>query len=77
MEWLGDRVLTAFGRHRAPVLQSQQLAPGEQAFILMSLVPNRKGQPLLVEWQVACRNATRRHHFTLGAIRSFHRSSPA
>jgi superfamily II DNA or RNA helicase len=55
MEWLGDRVLTHFGRHRAPLLQSPKLQPGEQAFILMSLVPNRKGQPLLVEWQVAHR----------------------
>lgn len=55
LEWLGDRVLTHFGRHRAPVLQSTRLRSGEQAFILMSLVPNRKGQPLLVEWQVACR----------------------
>lgn len=55
MEWLGDRVLTHFGRHRAPLLQSHRLAPGEQAFVLMSLIPNRKGQPLLVEWQVATR----------------------
>ena len=55
LEWLGDRVITHFGRHRAPLLQSAKLAPDEQAFILMSLVPNRKGQPLLVEWQVACR----------------------
>lgn len=55
LEWLGDRVLNHFPRHSAPVLQSAKLRPGEQAFILMSLVPNRKGQPLLVEWQVACR----------------------
>jgi superfamily II DNA or RNA helicase len=53
MEWLGDRVLTCFGRHRAPLLHSADLRAGEVAFILMSLVPNRKGQPLLVEWQVA------------------------
>jgi hypothetical protein len=26
MEWLGDRVLTHFGRHRAPLLQSHKLA---------------------------------------------------
>lgn len=57
MDWLGDRVLTHFGRHRAPLLQSPKLQAGEQAFILMSLVPNRKGQPLLVEWQVAHRMA--------------------
>lgn len=55
MDWLGDRVLTHFGRHKAPLLQSLKLAPNEQAFVLMSLVPNRKGQPLLVEWQVASR----------------------
>lgn len=55
VEWLGDRVLTHFGRHRAPLLQSHKLAAGEQAFVLMSLIPNRKGQPMLVEWQVASR----------------------
>jgi superfamily II DNA or RNA helicase len=55
MEWLGDRVLTHFGRHRAPLLQCEKLHPDEQAFIVMSLVPNRKGQPLMVDWQVATR----------------------
>jgi hypothetical protein len=58
MEWLGDRILTHFGRHRAPLLQSASLHPDEQAFILMSLVPNRKGQPLLVEWQIATRRGS-------------------
>lgn len=53
MGWLSDRVLTAFGRHRAPVIQCPQLTDGEQAFMLMGLIPNRKGQPLLIEWQVA------------------------
>ena len=53
MDWLSDRVLTAFGRHRAPVIQCPQLADGEHAFMLMGLIPNRKGQPLLIEWQVA------------------------
>ncbi len=55
LEWLGDRVLNHFPRHSAPVVQNHKLRSGEQAFVLMSLVPNRKGQPLLVEWQVACR----------------------
>ena len=53
MGWLSDRVLSAFGRHSAPVIQCPQLADGEQAFILMGLIPNRKGQPLMIEWQVA------------------------
>ena len=59
MEWLSDRVLTAFGRHRAPVIECPQLLDGEQAFILMGLIPNRKGQPMLIEWQVAlCSSGT-------------------
>lgn len=53
MDWLSDRVLSAFGRHCAPVIQCPQLLDGEQAFMLMGLIPNRKGQPLLIEWQVA------------------------
>ncbi len=69
MDWVGDRVLTHFGRHRAPLLQSHKLQPGEQAFVLMSLVPNRKGQPLLVEWQVACRLGEGK--FTLEPFDSF------
>ena len=70
VEWLGDRVLTHFGRHRAPVMQSHKLRPGEQAFILMSMVPNRKGQPLLVEWCVASRtNAS--PAFTLEPFEAF------
>jgi len=51
MEWLLDRVLTSFGRHKAPVLVSPHLAADERAFILMGLIPNRKGQALLVEWR--------------------------
>ena len=55
VEWLGDRVMSMVKRHSAPLLQSPHLQPDEQAFILMSLVPNRKGQPLLVDWRVATR----------------------
>ena len=59
MGWLSDRVLSTFGRHCAPVIQCPQLIDGEQAFILMGLIPNRKGQPLMIEWQVAvCSSGT-------------------
>ncbi|MGR6798367.1 DEAD/DEAH box helicase [Sphaerotilus sulfidivorans] len=73
VEWLGDRVLTHFGRHCAPLLQNVHLQPGEQAFVLMGLVPNRKGQPLLVEWQVAHRkvDATGQGVFTLQPFDEF------
>jgi SNF2 family DNA or RNA helicase len=53
VEWLLDRLESHFGRHAAPVVRSTRLQPGETAFVLMALIPNRKGQPLLVEWQVA------------------------
>lgn len=69
MEWLGDRILTHFGRHRAPLLQSANLHQDEQAFILMSLVPNRKGQPLLAEWRIATRRGD--GDFTLEAFYPF------
>ena len=52
-EWLRDRVLTHFGRHTAPVLRSPHMAEDERAIVMMGLVPNRKGQSLLVDWQVA------------------------
>jgi len=53
MEWLLDRLESHFGRHAAPVVRSNKLEPGEVAFVLMAIIPNRKGQPLMVEWQVA------------------------
>jgi ERCC4-related helicase len=53
MDWLSDRVLSAFGRHCAPIIQCPQLANNEQAFLLLGLIPNRKGQPLMIKWQVA------------------------
>jgi superfamily II DNA or RNA helicase len=68
MEWMSDRVLTAFGRHRAPVIQCPTLEVGEQAFIMMGLIPNRKGQPLLIEWQVAVCAGSK---WTLEAFPSF------
>lgn len=58
VEWLADRVLTAFGRHKAPVLRLPALAANEQAFILLGLIPNRKGQSVVVQWQVARRQGS-------------------
>lgn len=58
MEWLSDRLLIAFGRHTAPVIRSNLLQADERAFILLGLIPNRKGQSLLVEWLVATQRGT-------------------
>ena len=57
-EWLRDRVLTQFGRHTAPVLRSPQLRDSERAFLMVGLIPNRKGQPMLVDWQVIVMTGT-------------------
>jgi superfamily II DNA or RNA helicase len=54
-EWLSDRVISEFRGHKAPVLHSPKLAKGEQAFLLAGTVPNRKGQAVVVDWQVAVR----------------------
>ena len=51
VEWLNDRMLTAFGRFEAPVLSGLPgLAVDECVFVLSGLVPNRKGHPLVYEW---------------------------
>ena len=51
VEWLNDRMLTAFGRFEAPVLSGLPgLAADECVFVLSGLVPNRKGHPLVYEW---------------------------
>src|SRR5262249_30652275 len=51
MEWLNDTVLTAFGRHEAPVITLPRgLQPGEVVFLTTGLIPNRKGQPLIHRW---------------------------
>lgn len=71
MDWVGDRVLTHFGRHKAPLLVSAKLAEGEQAIIMMSLIPNRKGQPLLVDWQVAVIKTTEPGQVTLEPFEIF------
>lgn len=51
MEWLSDRVLAEFGRLNAPVITTDKLPAGSHAFLVMGLIPNKKGQPLLVDWQ--------------------------
>lgn len=51
MDWLQDRVLVTFGRHKAPVLALPSgLDLQEAVFIVAGQVPNRKGHPLIHEW---------------------------
>jgi hypothetical protein len=45
-------VITAFGRHEAPVVTLPQgvLGPHEVIFLMTGLIPNRKGHPLIHRW---------------------------
>ncbi len=54
MDWLNDRLRAAFGRHRAPVLRTLQLAASEVAVLIAGTLPNRKGQPLVMHWLAVC-----------------------
>lgn len=51
MEWLEDRVLSAFGRHTAPIIRlPQQLTSDEHWVLLQGGYPNRRGQMHLQLW---------------------------
>jgi superfamily II DNA or RNA helicase len=50
MEWLHDKILFAFGRHDAPVVEVPKLKPGESIVLTTGTLPNRKGHPLIQRW---------------------------
>ncbi|NVN55476.1 DEAD/DEAH box helicase [bacterium Scap17] len=51
MQWLRQRVLNAFGRHRAPVMRVPSvLATDEALFVLHGGYPNKRGQSLMEAW---------------------------
>lgn len=50
VSWLGDRCVTAFNRHEAPVLTLPQLAAGEAVFVMSGVIPNKRGQPRVNRW---------------------------
>ncbi|WP_028322824.1 DEAD/DEAH box helicase [Desulfatiglans anilini] len=51
VDWVNDKLLAAFGRHEAPVLElSGGLGPEEAIFVMSGLIPNRKSHPLVHEW---------------------------
>ena len=51
VEWVTDRLLSAFGRNEAPVLKLPGLLKENRAiFVISGLIPNLKGQPLVHRW---------------------------
>ncbi len=50
-EWLADRMMSAFGRHTAPVLTLKQgVESNEKHYLFSGLIPNQKSHPLINEW---------------------------
>jgi superfamily II DNA or RNA helicase len=55
LEWLQDRMLVVFGRHKAPVLElNNNLEEGEAVFVISGQIPNRKSHPLIYQWVGVC-----------------------
>ena len=53
MEWLNDKVLSAFGRHHAPLIRiPHHLKSHQHQFLLSATFPNRKSHPLINDWIV-------------------------
>lgn len=50
MEWLHDKMLFAFGRQEAPVVELPSLQSGETIVLATGVLPNRKGHPLIQRW---------------------------
>ena len=50
VDWLADRLSSAFGRDTAPVARLKRMEPDEAAFVFNGVVPNLKGHPLVDEW---------------------------
>ena len=50
VDWLNDRGVTLFGRHQAPVIVLSQLIGNEIVFVMLGIIPNRRGQPLVNKW---------------------------
>ena len=54
LEWLHDKVLYAFGRKDAPVVEVPALAPGQAIVLATGILPNRKGHSLIQRWAGFC-----------------------
>ena len=51
LEWVNDRVQTAFGRMEAPVITLPSImGENEIIYLIYGLIPNKKGQPLIQHW---------------------------
>ncbi len=50
-EWLSDRMMSAFGRHTAPLITlNSGMRQSEKIYLFSGLIPNQKSHPLVNEW---------------------------
>ena len=50
-QWLDYKLMSLFGRQRAPLLRvAKGIAAGEAIVLVLAQVPNRRGQAVLAEW---------------------------
>lgn len=54
MEWLHDKILYAFGRQDAPVVEVPALPAGQAIVLATGILPNRKGHSLIQRWAGLC-----------------------
>jgi superfamily II DNA or RNA helicase len=51
LQWLDYKLLSAIGRHRAPIIRVRRGLSSDEALVLISaMIPNRRGQPVLDQW---------------------------
>ena len=51
VQWLDFKMLSQVGRQRAPVIRVQRgVAPEEVLIVISTVIPNRRGRPVLNEW---------------------------
>jgi hypothetical protein len=51
VQWLDFKMLSLYGRRRAPVIRVNRGISSEETLVLIAaLIPNRRGQPVLNEW---------------------------
>lgn len=50
MEWLHDKILFAFGRFDAPIVETPALPRSENIVLATGILPNRKGHTVLQRW---------------------------
>lgn len=50
MDWLVDKLLVRFGRHEAPVVNTQNIPMNQPVYLFQGILSNRRSQPVISDW---------------------------